>query len=121
MPCPGLAVPANTMAFISELSREFAVAAPGVTLEFLLSFFEGFERATTSQKTMCLHYMAPWLSNLVMFMHTSREQQAEYQKRIKEILLHLIAITQAARDVRSDAARRLVSHQQAGRLDSHLR
>ena len=89
----GLALPANTMAFISELSRDFAAAAPGVTLEFLLSFFDGFERATASQRTMCLHYMSPWLSNLVMFTHTSREQQGEYQKRIKEILNQLISIT----------------------------
>lgn len=95
----GLALPANTMSFVSELSRDFAVAAPGVTLEFLLSFFEGFERATLSQKTMCLQYMAPWLSNLVMFTHTAREQQAEYQKRIKEILSHLINVTTKQADL----------------------
>ncbi|UZJ51578.1 hypothetical protein CBS101457_000898 [Exobasidium rhododendri] len=89
----GLALSANTMTFVADLSRDFAVAAPGVTLEFLLSFFEGFERATTSQKTACLLYMAPWLSNLVMFTHTSRDDQREYLKRIKEILSHLIAIT----------------------------
>ncbi|MCO5606753.1 hypothetical protein L7F22_060943 [Adiantum nelumboides] len=81
------------MSFVSELSKDFAVAAPGVTLEFLLSFFEGFDSAATSQKTMCLQYMAPWLSNLVMFTHTARDQQPEYQKRIREILSHLIDIT----------------------------
>lgn len=89
----GLALSANTMSFVTELSKDFAVAAPGVTLEFLLSFFEGFDSAATSQKTMCLQYMAPWLSNLVMFTHTARDQQPEYQKRIREILSHLIDIT----------------------------
>lgn len=89
----GLALPANTMAFVTDLSKDFAVAAPGVTLEFLLSFFDGFERAARSQKTVCLHYLSPWLSNLVMFVHTSREQQGEYHRRIKEILNQLISIT----------------------------
>lgn len=89
----GLALPANTMAFVTDLSKDFAVAAPGVTLEFLLSFFDGFERAAPSQKTVCLHYLSPWLSNLVMFVHTSREQQGEYHRRIKEILNQLISIT----------------------------
>lgn len=89
----GIALSANTMTFVAELSKDFSVAAPGVTLEFLLSFFEGFERSPTSQKIMCLQYMAPWLSNLVMFVHTGREQQREYQKRIKEIFAQLIAIT----------------------------
>uniref|UniRef100_V5ET08 Ras GTPase activating protein RasGAP n=2 Tax=Kalmanozyma brasiliensis (strain GHG001) TaxID=1365824 RepID=V5ET08_KALBG len=89
----GLALPANTMAFVTDLSKDFAVAAPGVTLEFLLSFFDGFERASPSQKTVCLHYLSPWLSNLVMFVHTSREEQGEHHRRIKEILGHLISIT----------------------------
>lgn len=93
------------MSLVSELSRDFAVAAPGVTLEFLLSFFEGFEKASMSQKTMCLHYMSPWLSNLAMFTHTSREQQGEYQKRIKEILGHLINITVKQPDVSSTSFR----------------
>jgi len=89
----GLALPSNVIVFISELSKEFATAAPGVTLEFLLSFFEGFQRASTSQKTVCLHYMAPWLANLTTFAHATREQHTEHQKRIKEILTHLINIT----------------------------
>ncbi|KAK0540963.1 Ras GTPase activating protein ira2 [Tilletia horrida] len=89
----GLALPANMIVFISELSKDFATAAPGVTLEFLLSFFEGFQRASTSQKIVCLHYMAPWLSNLSTFAHATRDQHAEHQKRIKEILTHLINIT----------------------------
>lgn len=89
----GLGLSANTMAFVTDLSRDFALAAPGVTLEFLLSFFDGFERAAPSQKTVCLHYLSPWLSNLVMFVHTSREQQGEYHRRIKEILNQLISIT----------------------------
>ncbi|CDR87933.1 related to Neurofibromin [Sporisorium scitamineum] len=89
----GLALPSNTMAFVTDLSKDFAVAAQGVTLEFLLSFFDGFERAAPSQKTVCLYYLSPWLSNLVMFVHTSREQQGEYHRRIKEILNQLINIT----------------------------
>ncbi|KAE8216200.1 hypothetical protein CF327_g640 [Tilletia walkeri] len=89
----GLALPANMIVFISDLSKDFAVAAPGVTLEFLTSFFEGFQRASTSQKTVCLHYMAPWLANLSSFAHASREQHAEHQRRIKEIFTHLINIT----------------------------
>ncbi|PWN42984.1 hypothetical protein IE81DRAFT_366164 [Ceraceosorus guamensis] len=111
----GLAIPANTLSFVSELSRDFAVAAPGVTLEFLLSFFEGFERATLSQKTLCLYYMAPWLSNLVMFTHTAREQQGEYQKRIKEILSQLIAITVKQPEMYSAMQRAVWS--QISRLD----
>jgi neurofibromin 1 len=89
----GLSISANSLAFVTELSKEFALASPGVTLEFLTSFFEGFERADINQKFMGLHYISPWLSNLVMFTHTSRDQQREYLKRIKEILSHLIAIT----------------------------
>ncbi|CAO1638983.1 unnamed protein product [Sympodiomycopsis kandeliae] len=89
----GLALPGNTMGFVAELSREFAIAAPGVTLEFFVSFFEGFAGAAGNQKVMCLHYMSPWLSNLCMFTHTPREQQAEYQKRIKEVFVSLLSIT----------------------------
>ncbi|CAO1614414.1 unnamed protein product [Parajaminaea phylloscopi] len=89
----GLILPANTTIFVTELSQDFAAASPGVTLEFFVSFFEGFEAASVNQKTMCLQYMSPWLQNLVMFMHTGREQQVEYQKRIKEIFGNLLAIT----------------------------
>ncbi|CAD6915554.1 unnamed protein product [Tilletia controversa] len=89
----GLALPANMIVFVSDLSKDFSAAAPGVTLEFLSSFFEGFQRASTSQKTVCLHYMAPWLANLSSFAHASREQHAEHQRRIKEIFTHLINIT----------------------------
>lgn len=89
----GLALPGNTMGFVAELSKEFAVAAPGVTLEFFASFFEGFGGATSNQKVMCLHYMSPWLPNLCMFTHTSREQHGEYQKRIKEVFVSLLSIT----------------------------
>ena len=89
----GLALPANTTAFVSEISKDFAVAAPGVSLEFLISFFEGFEASSPRQRAACLQYMVPWLSNLAIFTHTVREQQADYTKRIKEILGHLIKIT----------------------------
>lgn len=89
----GLALSANTTTFVAELSRDFAVAAPGVTLEFLSSFFEGFEKAAPGQKTACLQYMAPWLSNLVMFTHSARDDQREYLNRIKEIFMHLITMT----------------------------
>lgn len=89
----GLILPVNTTTFVVELSRDFAVASPGVTLEFFTSFLEGFEAASVNQKTMCLQYMAPWLQNLVMFVHASRDQQNEYQKRIKEILSSLVFIT----------------------------
>lgn len=111
----GLALSANTMTFVADLSKDFAAAAPGVTLEFLLSFFEGFERATTSQKTACLQYMAPWLSNLVMFTHTSRDEHREYQKRIKEILSHLIAITVKQPDMYATMQRNIWS--QISKLD----
>ncbi|KAK0555397.1 Ras GTPase activating protein ira2 [Tilletia horrida] len=95
----GLALPPNMLIFVSDLSRDFAEASPRVTLEFLLSFFEGYQRATKSQKTMCLHYMAPWLTNLTTFAHSTREQQGEHQKRIREILMHLINITRKEPDM----------------------
>ncbi|KDN38513.1 hypothetical protein K437DRAFT_22753 [Tilletiaria anomala UBC 951] len=89
----GLALPANMTTFVADLSKDFAVAAPGVSLEFLISFFEGFEASAPSQRPACLLYMVPWLSNLSSFMHSAREQQSEYLKRIKEVLGHLIKIT----------------------------
>ncbi|GAC96962.1 RasGAP group protein [Pseudozyma hubeiensis SY62] len=111
----GLTLPANTMAFVTDLSKDFAVAAPGVTLEFLLSFFDGFDRAAPSQKTVCLHYLSPWLSNLVMFVHSSREQLPENHRRIKEILNQLISITTKQPDMYGVMQRCVWS--QLGRLD----
>ncbi|PWN19235.1 hypothetical protein BCV69DRAFT_313979 [Microstroma glucosiphilum] len=88
-----LALPANTIAFVADLSKEFAAAAPGVTLEFFTSFFEGYGSASLVQQTKSLCYMSPWLANLVMFLHTSREQQPECAKRIKEIFANLLSMT----------------------------
>ncbi len=115
---PGLAIPTNTTAFVAELSKDFAVAAPGVSLEFLISFFDGFEAAPSSQRAACLQYMAPWLSNLAIFTHTAREQQAEYQKRIKEILAHLIKITVQQGEMYATVQRTVWVH--LGKLDDLL-
>ena len=96
----GLALPPNTIAFVTELSKDFAIAAPNVSVEFLISFFEGFEASPPRQRAACLQYMVPWLTNLGSFMHTSREQQAESMKRIREILGQLIKITVQQPEVR---------------------
>lgn len=86
-------MPTNTIAFVADLSKDFAVAAPSVSLEFLTSYFEGFEASSPAQRAASLQYMVPWLANLSIFTHTAREQQAEYTKRIKEILGLLIKVT----------------------------
>lgn len=114
----GLGLPATTASFASELSRDFATAAPTVTLEFLVSFFEGFDVSTADQKAAALQYMVPWLANLALFTHSSRAQQAEYTKRIKVILSHLVKITVQEPDVYSLMQRLVWAH--VTKLDSLL-
>lgn len=114
----GLGLPATTASFAAELSRDFATAAPTVTLEFLVSFFEGFDVSSADQKAAALQYMVPWLANLALFTHSSRPQQAEYTKRIKVILSHLVKITVQEPDVYSIMQRLVWAH--VTKLDSLL-
>lgn len=95
----GMTLPANSLAFVFGLSRTLAKNAPYLTLEFLKEWTIGFGRADVAQKTACLQYVGPWISNLEAFASPSRDDAEESCKQVAEIIRSLIAITGFERKV----------------------
>ncbi|CAG8437109.1 2392_t:CDS:2, partial [Funneliformis caledonium] len=89
---PGLCIPANNSTFIEQLSGRLAVSETGLTLEFLSEFFVGFYKSNTSQKHLCLQYMAPWLLNLALYYRNGSEHQP-HLKKTRDIIKNLIYMT----------------------------
>ena len=72
---------------------------PQLTLELLKEWTIGFAQADITQKTACLHYISPWLSNLEIFAKPSREDGKQSVKLVAEIMRSLLAVTIAERTV----------------------
>jgi neurofibromin 1 len=94
-----MTLPANSLAFVFGLSQTLARNAPYLTLEFLKEWTIGFGRADVAQKTACLQYVGPWISNLEAFASPSRDDAEESCKQVAEIIRSLIAITGFERKV----------------------
>lgn len=96
----GLTIPTNSINFARDLSTGLAKSAPQLTLEFLREWAIGFTKADLPQKTACLLYVKPWVSNLNTFAKRSRDDSQEAIKQIGEIIRSLFSITLAERKVR---------------------
>jgi neurofibromin 1 len=94
-----MTLPANSLAFVHNLSETLAKNAPYLTLEFLKEWTIGFGRADVAQKTACLQYVGPWISNLEPFASPSRDDAEESTKQVAEIIRSLISITGTERKV----------------------
>jgi hypothetical protein len=94
-----MTLPANSLAFVHNLSETLAKNAPYLTLEFLKEWTIGFGRADVAQKTACLQYVGPWISNLEAFASPSRDDAEESTKQVAEIIRSLISITGTERKV----------------------
>lgn len=90
-----LCLPANSTAFIVNISEKLAATEPGFTLEFLNECFVGFNKSSEPLRYLCLDYMAPWLPNLALFCKGSAEDIA----KTKEVLQLLIDLTVARTDM----------------------
>ncbi|KAI8390971.1 uncharacterized protein BYT42DRAFT_508674 [Radiomyces spectabilis] len=86
-----LCLPANSTAFIVNISEKIAVAEPSLTLEFLSECFVGFNKSNEALRYLCLDYMMPWLSNLALFCHGTTDENN--LAKTKEILRLLIDLT----------------------------
>ena len=95
-----MTLPANSLAFVHNLSETLAKNAPYLTLEFLKEWTIGLGRADVAQKTACLQYVGPWISNLEAFASPSRDDAEESTKQVAEIIRSLISITGSERKVR---------------------
>jgi len=78
---------------VYKLSKTLATSAPNLTLEFLKEWTIGFTKADIAQKSACLHYVAPWLSNLDLFAKPTRDDGVENIKLVAEIVRSLISLT----------------------------
>jgi neurofibromin 1 len=94
-----MTLPANSSVFIHDLSQTLAQNAPYLTLEFLKEWTIGFGRADIAQKTACLQYVSPWISNLETFASPSRDDAEQSIKQVAEIIRSLISITSTERKV----------------------
>lgn len=90
-----LCLPANSTAFVVNISEKLAATEPGFTLEFLNECIVGFNKSNESSRYLCLDYMGPWLPNLVMFARGSPDEVA----KTKEVMRLLIDLTVARKDV----------------------
>lgn len=90
-----LCLPANSTAFVVNISGKLAATEPGFTLEFLNECIVGFNKSNESSRYLCLDYMGPWLPNLVLFARGSPDEVA----KTKEVMRLLIDLTVARKDV----------------------
>jgi neurofibromin 1 len=95
-----LCLPANSTAFIVDISEKIAQNQPNLTLEFLSECFIGFQKSNEPLRYLCLDYMIPWLPNLSNFCHNSGGENDPETVKTKEVLRNLIDLTVARTDVR---------------------
>ena len=98
----GLNIPQNFLSFVYSLSSSLARSAPQLTPEFLKEWTIGFARGNDiSQKCAALHYVAPWLANLQIFVLPSKEREdiRSSRKVVAEIIRGLVGITVTERRV----------------------
>jgi neurofibromin 1 len=100
-----LTIPSNALSFARHLSKGLAKSAPQLTLEFLQEWAIGFAKSDLPQKTACLLYVGPWISNLNTFAKRSRDNSEESIKQISEIIRSLLSITIAERKVSQSLSR----------------
>ncbi|ORY28775.1 hypothetical protein BCR39DRAFT_533800 [Naematelia encephala] len=89
----GLHIPSNSLALVMDISRALAGSVPQLTLDFLKEWSIGFSKADIPQKTACLFYVGPWLSNLDNCAKPSREGGVEMIRAVAEIVRGLVNVT----------------------------
>ncbi|KAF7726129.1 Ras GTPase activating protein ira2 [Apophysomyces ossiformis] len=94
-----LCLPANSTAFIVNISEKLAAAEPSLTLEFLSECFLGFNKSSEPLRYLCLDYMTPWLPNLALFCQGTLDDTNQNLQKTKEVLRLLIDLTVARTDM----------------------
>ncbi|SAM09837.1 hypothetical protein [Absidia glauca] len=94
-----LCLPANSSAFIINISEKIAAAEPNLTLEFLSECFVGFNKSNEPLRYLCLDYMVPWLPNLSLFCHSAGNESNPDLVKTKEVIRLLIDLTVARTDM----------------------
>ena len=94
-----LCLPANSTAFIVNISEKIAQNQQSLTLEFLSECFIGFQKSSEPLRYLCLDYMMPWLPNLSKFCQNSSVENDKDTLKTKEVLRNLIDLTVARTDV----------------------
>ncbi|KAI9331843.1 hypothetical protein BDR26DRAFT_824234, partial [Obelidium mucronatum] len=95
----GLCIPANDIQYVKLISKKLATAEKYLTLEFLIEFVIGFNKATVGQKIFCLEYLSPWLKNLVVFTNPTAAENEDKPKldilklKLKSLVKLLIEAT----------------------------
>lgn len=94
-----LCLPANSTAFIVNISEKIAQNQQNLTLEFLSECFIGFQKSSEPLRYLCLDYMIPWLPNLSKFCQNSSVENDQDTIKTKEVLRNLIDLTVARTDM----------------------
>ncbi|CAO3650284.1 unnamed protein product [Mucor fragilis] len=94
-----LCLPANSTAFIVNISEKIAQNQQNLTLEFLSECFIGFQKSSEPLRYLCLDYMMPWLPNLSKFCQNSSVENDKDTLKTKEVLRNLIDLTVARTDM----------------------
>ncbi|XP_065830941.1 neurofibromin-like [Oscarella lobularis] len=88
----GVCIPSNNTIFIKNVSALLASSEPHLTLEFLEECVRGFQSSSSSIKSLCLQYMAPWLPNLARFIGREKE-------KVMRVLQSLIDLTVKEKEI----------------------
>ncbi|KAI8078349.1 hypothetical protein BDF21DRAFT_43098 [Thamnidium elegans] len=94
-----LCLPANSTAFIVNISEKIAQNQQSLTLEFLSECFIGFQKSNEPLRYLCLDYMMPWLPNLSRFCQNSSVENDKNTIKTKEVIRNLIDLTIARTDM----------------------
>ncbi|KAI8975307.1 hypothetical protein BDF20DRAFT_914255 [Mycotypha africana] len=95
-----LCLPANSTAFIVDISEKIAQNQPALTLEFLNECFIGFQKSSEPLRYLCLDYMIPWLPNLSKFCNScSIIDNDKNVTKTLDVIRNLIDLTVARTDM----------------------
>jgi neurofibromin 1 len=89
-----IAIPRNSVHFVTRVSKELAESEPKLTLEFLLESLHGITKADKIGEHMVLQYIRPWIGNLAPYGHPNNQQDSQEKiNKVKEIINSLVALS----------------------------
>ncbi|KAG8886533.1 Ras GTPase activating protein ira2 [Tulasnella sp. 331] len=99
LPTEGAFIPSVPLAFSVPFSERMAKFAPHLTLDFLSEFFVGFDKSTSSHKSICLLYVNPWISNLSGFQNPAVSYYEHSGIKLRDAIRSMIDMTLNNHDV----------------------
>lgn len=81
------------MALVLTLSEKLSAFAPELTLDFISQVVLELDKATTSQKALCIGYSVPWVRNLSRFCDPISDLYEVSGARLRDCVRLLLDLT----------------------------